>query len=260
MDFYLRKLEQKSIYILREAKAKFKNIAVLWSMGKDSTTMIALCRRAFFGSIHFPAINIDSGHDFPESYQFRDRLVEEWGINLLIAEAEHKKDIISGTAEGLNKAEALKRLLDEKKFDALIVSVRRDEHAVRAKERVFSPRDKDFNWDFRNQPAEIFSYISKFKNASHVRVHPLLHWREIDVWQYIKEKNIPVNPLYFSKNGKRYRSIGYKETTVPVESEAKTVDEIIEELKTTQVSERTGRAQDKEEEYVMQRLREMGYF
>lgn len=259
MDFYLQQLEQKSIYILREAKAKFKNIAVLWSMGKDSTTMLNLCRRAFFGKIPFSAINIDSGHDFQESYDFRDKLVKEWNIDLLITEAKHETDIISGTAEGLNKAEALKKLLNEKKFDALIVSVRRDEHAVRAKERIFSPRDKNFKWNFKNQPPEIFNYISEFKNASHVRIHPLLSWREIDVWQYIKEKNIPVNSLYFAKNGKRYRSIGYKETTVPVESNAKTIDEIIEELKITQVSERTGRAQDKEKEYVMQRLREMGY-
>lgn len=259
MDTYLQNLEQKSIYILREARNKFKNIGVLWSMGKDSTTMLNLCRKAFFNKIPFPAINIDSGHDFPESYQFRDKLVKEWDINLLIAKAEHKKDIISGTAEGLNKAEALKKILIEHKIDALIVSIRRDEHGIRAKERYFSPRDKDFRWNFKNQPPEIFTYTSEFKNASHVRVHPLLHWREIDIWCYIKEKNIPINSLYFAKNGKRYRSIGYQETTIPVKSNAKNIDEIIKELGTTQVSERSGRAQDKEKEYVMQRLRELGY-
>lgn len=260
MDFHLQNLEQKSIYILREARAKFKNMAVLWSMGKDSTTILYLCKRAFFGKIPFPAIHIDNGRDFPETYQFREKMVKNWKVNLLIAEAEPKKDIISGTAEGLNKAEALKKLMREKKFGALIVSIRRDEHGIRSKERTFSPRTKDWRWDFKNQPPEIFNYISEFKDASHVRIHPLLHWTELDVWQYIKEKNIPVNPLYFAKNGKRYRSIGYPETTIPVESNAKTVDEIIEELKTTQVSERAGRAQDKEKEYVMQRLRELGYF
>lgn len=259
MDFYLQQLEQKSIYILREAKAKFKNIGVLWSMGKDSTTMLYLCRRAFFNKIPFPIINIDSGHDFQESYQFREGLVKDWGINLLISKASHKKDNISGTAEGLNKAEALKKTMAEHNIDALVVSIRRDEHGIRAKERYFSPRDKKFRWDFKNQPPEIFNYTSEFKEASHIRIHPLLHWREIDVWNYIKEKNIPVNPLYFSKDGKRYRSIGYKETTVPVSSNAKTLDEIIKELETTQVSERSGRAQDKEKEYVMQRLRELGY-
>jgi len=259
MDFDLQQLEQKSIYILRETKAKFKNVAVLWSMGKDSTCMLALCKRAFFGKVPFPAIHIDSGHEFPETYDFREKLIRDWGVNLLIARAEDKTDDISGTAEGLNKAEALKRLLDEKKLDALIVSIRRDEHGVRAKERYFSPRDKEFRWNFENQPPEIFSYTSEFEDASHVRIHPLLHWTELDIWRYTKEKNVPVNPLYFARDGKRYRSLGYKESTVPIESNAKNVDEIIEELKTTDIEERSGRAQDKEKEYVMQRLRELGY-
>jgi sulfate adenylyltransferase subunit 2 len=122
-----------------------------------------------------------------------------------------------------------------------------------------SPRDKNFRWNFENQPPEIFNYISEFKDASHVRVHPLLHWTELDVWMYTKEKNIPFNPLYLAKNGKRYRSLGYKEVTHPVDSNADTIDKIIEELKTSQVGERSGRELDKEKEYVMQRLRELGY-
>lgn len=259
MDFHLKNLEQKSIYIIREAKAKFKNLAVLWSMGKDSTTVLFLCKKAFFGRIPFPSIHIDNGKDFKETYEFRERVAKEWGINLLIARAEDKKDIISGTAEGLNKAEALKKLIEKEKFDGLIVSIRRDEHGIRAKERVWSPRDKNFKWNFRKQPAEILGYVSEFKDASHVRIHPLLAWTELDVWQYIKASNMPVNSLYFTRNGKRYRSIGYPESTVPIESNAQTVDEIVEELKTTGVEERSGRAQDKEKEYVMQRLRELGY-
>ena len=259
MDFYLQQLEQKSIYILREVRARFKKPAMLWSMGKDSTCMLYLCKRAFLGKIPFPAIHIDNGQDFPETYAFRDKIVKEWEVNLLIAKAERYKDHISGTAEGLNKAEALKKLMAEKKFDALIVSIRRDEHGIRAKERYWSPRDKDFRWDFQNQPPEIFNYISEFKDASHVRVHPLLGWTELNVWQYTKERNIPFNPLYLAKNGKRYRSLGYPEATVPIESNVKTIDEIIEELKTTQVAERSGRSLDKEKEYVMQRLRELGY-
>jgi sulfate adenylyltransferase subunit 2 len=259
MDPYLQKLEEKSIYILREVKAKFKNIAVLWSMGKDSTTMLYLCKKAFFNKVPFPAIYIDNGKDFPQTYQFRDRIISEWGVNLLTAWAEPKKDSISGTAEGLNKAEALKKLMGEESFDALIVSIRRDEHGVRAKERYFSPRDKNFHWDFQNQPPEVWNYISEFGDASHVRIHPLLHWRELDIWRYIKERNIPAHPLYFARDGKRYRSLGYPETTVPVESNAATLDEIIKELEETQVLERSGRSQDKEKEYVMQRLRELGY-
>ena len=259
MDSHLQQLEQKSIFILRETKAKFKNIAMLWSMGKDSTTMLYLCRGAFLGKIPFPVINLDSGHDLPENYEFREKIAREWDLDLIIAPVKHEADAISGTTEGLNKAEALKKLMDERKFDALIVSIRRDEHGIRAKERYFSPRDVDFKWNFKNQPPEIFNYISEFNDASHVRVHPLLHWTELNIWQYIKEKNIPANPLYFAKDGKRYRSLGYKEVTFPIDSNAKTGDEIIEEVRTTQVAERSGRALDKEKEYVMQRLRELGY-
>jgi len=259
MDFHLQQLEQKSIYILRETKARFKNPAMLWSMGKDSTLMLYLCKRAFFGKLPFPAIHFDSGHDFPETYQFRDKIVKEWGVNLIIGKVKHEKDGISGTTEGLNKAEALKKLLAEYKFDALVVSIRRDEHGIRAKERYFSPRDKDFHWNFKNQPPEIFNYISEFEDASHVRVHPLLHWTELDVWKYTREKNIPFNSLYLAKNGKRYRSLGYKEVTHPIPSNADTIDKIIEEVKTAQTAERSGRELDKEKEYVMQRLRELGY-
>ncbi|MCD6284135.1 sulfate adenylyltransferase subunit CysD [bacterium] len=260
MDFHLQQLEQKSIYILRETKARFKNPAMLWSMGKDSTLMLYLCKRAFFGKLPFPAIHLDSGHDFPESYQFRDKIVKEWGVNLIIGKVKHEKDGISGTTEGLNKAEALRKLLAEYKFDALVVSIRRDEHGIRAKERYFSPRDKDFHWNFKNQPPEIFNYISEFKDASHVRVHPLLHWTELDVWEYTREKNIPFNSLYLAKNGKRYRSLGYKEVTHPISSNADTIDKIIEEVKTSQIEERSGRAMEKEKEYVMERLRQLGYF
>jgi sulfate adenylyltransferase subunit 2 len=259
MDKHLESLEEKSIFILREAKAKFKNVAMLWSMGKDSTTMLYLCKRAFFNKVPFPVINLDSGHDFQETYDFREKIAREWGLDLIVVPVKHEADAISGTTEGLNKAEALKKILDERKIDALVVSIRRDEHGIRAKERYFSPRTKDFKWNFENQPPEIFNYISEFDDASHIRIHPLLHWTELDVWQYTKEKNIPANPLYFARNGKRFRSLGFKEVTHPVDSNASNLDEIIEELKNTQVAERSGRELDKEKEFVMQRLRELGY-
>jgi len=256
----LKELEEKSIYILREASAKFKNIAVLWSMGKDSTTMLYLIRKAFLGKVPFPVINIDNGIDFPESYKFRDELAKKWHLNLIVAKSEIKPEISGFSCCGANKTKALKKVLKEYKFDALIVSIRRDEHSVRAKERIFSVRDKNFKWDYKNQPAELWDdYSSKIENEGHVRIHPLLDWNEIDIWNYIKKEHIPVNPLYFSRNGFRYRSLGCTHCTVPIKSNAKTIDDIIKELKTTTIEERSGREQDKEKEYVMQRLRALGY-
>ena len=155
--------------------------------------------------------------------------------------------------------EGLSSTSREHGFDAIIVSIRRDEHGIRSKERVFSPRDKDFKWDYKNQAAEIWDFTSKVDGTSHVRVHPLLHWNEIDIWRYTKRENIPVHPLYFARNGMRYRSLGCTQCTVGVKSNASTIDEIIEELRTTQTAERAGRAMDKEQENVMQRLRALGY-
>jgi len=256
----LKELEEKSIYILREANARFKNIAVLWSMGKDSTTVLYLIRKTFLGKVPFPVIHIDNGIDFPESYKFRDELAKKWHLNLIVAKSKIKPEISGFSCCGANKTESLKKVLKEHKFDALIVSIRRDEHGVRAKERIFSPRDKNFKWNYRDQPAELWDdYSSKLDNEGHVRIHPLLDWNEIDIWNYIKKEHIPVNQLYFSRNGFRYRSLGCTHCTVPLKSNAKNVDDIIKELKTTTVEERSGREQDKEKEYVMQKLRALGY-
>lgn len=255
----LDKLEEKSVYILREAKAKFKNLAGLWSMGKDSTVMLALARKAFFGKVPFPLIHIDNGIDFPETYDFRAKLAKEWNMELIIEKSEIKDDISGIKCCGANKTEALKRVLDQKGFDGLIVSIRRDEHGIRAKERTFSPRDKELKWNYEDQPPEIWDYTSKFENTSHIRIHPLLAWNEIDVWRYIQRENIPINPLYFSRDGKRYRSLGCTQCTVSVESNAKNIDDIIAELQNTKIAERSGRMQDKEQENVMQRLRALGY-
>jgi len=255
----LDKLEENSIYILREAKAKFKNLAGLWSMGKDSTVMLALARKAFFGKVPFPVIHIDNGIDFQETYEYRKKLTDEWGLDLIVAKSIMRDDLSGIKCCGSNKTDALKKLLDERGFDGLIVSIRRDEHGIRAKERHFSPRDKQFKWNYDDQPPEVWDFTSKFEDSSHVRIHPLLQWNEIDTWRYVKRENIPINPLYFSKDGKRYRSLGCTQCTVSVESRASTVEEIIEELKTTDIAERSGRMQDKEKENVMQRLRALGY-
>lgn len=256
----LDKLEEKSIFILREAKAKFDNVAALWSMGKDSTTMLALARKAFLGKVPFPIIHIDNGIDFPETYKYRETLAKKWKLNLIVAHSEINPEMSGFSCCGANKTDALKKLMDEYGFDALIVSIRRDEHGIRAKERVFSPRDKEFKWDYKNQPAEVWNnFTSKMEGTSHIRIHPLLEWNEIDIWRFIKQENIPINPLYFSKNGLRYRSLGCTHCSSPMKSEAKNVDDIIYELEHTKEDERAGRQQDKEKEYIMQRLRALGY-
>ena len=171
------------------------------------------------------------------------------------------------------KTITLKNVIKKYNFDAIIVSIRNDEHGVRGKERYFSPRDKEFRWKTSKikqdgdsgleslQDAELSGwnlYSTYFgEDVDHVRVHPLLHWNEIDIWQYIKQEKLPINPLYFDVNGKRYRSIGCKHCTKSIKSKAKNVDEIIEELKITKTSERAGRTQDKEE--IMEQLRALGY-
>ncbi len=256
----LKSLEEKSIYILREAKLKFNNVAALWSMGKDSTTMLALARKAFLGKIPFPVIHIDNSIDFPETYKFREDLAKKWHLNLIVAQSEIKPDLVGSACCGKNKPEALKKVMKEYGFDALIVSIRRDEHGIRSKERYVSPRDRNFRWNFKDQPAELWDdYSSKLDASGHVRIHPILDWNEIDIWNYIKKEKIPVNPLYFSRNGYRYRSLGCTHCTVPLKSDAKTVDDIINELSTTKAEERSGRSMDKENEYVMERLRQFGY-
>ncbi len=264
---HLDDLENKSIYIIREAYNQFKKIAVLWSIGKDSTTLIQLCRKAFFGHIPFPVIHIDTGAKFEEMYEFRDKYAKEWNLNLIIAMNKEAmaRGVKCGDGDGFTccnelKTNALKQCMAKHGFKALILGIRRDEHGIRAKERVFSPRDQKFSWDYKNQPPELWNqYRSISDDQTHVRIHPLLHWTEVDVWEYVKRENLPVNKLYFAKNGLRFRSLGCKPNTKPIKSEADTIDKIIDEIKNSKTSERAGRSQDKEAAYVMQRLRKLGY-
>lgn len=263
----LKDLENRTIYIVRETYAEFNRPAVLWSVGKDSTTMLWLCRKAFFGKIPFPVIHIDTGFKFKQMYNFRDKIAKEWGLDLMIAtnEAARKEGVSPETGDKLEcctrlKTEALKMFLEKHGFDALILAIRRDEHGIRAKERYFSPRDEDFKWDYRDQPLEMWDqFQGLIVYGSHMRIHPILHWRELDVWEYVKQERIPINPMYFAKNGKRYRSLGCEPCTLPIESNAANIDEIVEELRTTKIAERSGRAQDKESSFTMQKLRALGY-
>jgi len=261
----LDELESQSIYIIREAFYHYKKLAVLWSIGKDSTTLVWLVRKAFFGKVPFPALHIDTSYKFPEMYKFRDEYSKKWGLDLVIAQNKKALD------EGMNcvkklecctalKTEALKLAIAEHEFEALLLGIRRDEHGIRAKERYFSPRDEEFKWNYQDQPPELWDqYKSQAEERTHIRVHPLLGWTEVDIWKYLKREQVPITDLYFAKNGKRYRSIGCVPCCSPIDSDAATMDDMIHELETTTTSERAGRAQDKEDTYTMQKLRALGY-
>jgi sulfate adenylyltransferase subunit 2 len=263
---YLDELESKSIYIIREAYSQFRNIGMLWSIGKDSTTLLWLVRKAFFDQIPFPVLHLDTSYKFKEIYEYRDSKAKEWGLKLLVSRNEAAlADGMHPTKGKLNccnilKTDALKMAIEKFDFKALLLGIRRDEHGIRAKERYFSPRDQEFKWDYKNQPPELWDqYKSKQMEDDHIRVHPLLHWTELDIWEYIQREGIPIVDLYFAKNGRRFRSIGCESCCAPVESNADTLQKIVEELKTTTTAERAGRAQDKESAYVMQKLRSLGY-
>lgn len=262
---YLEKLENESIYLIREAYYLYRDTGLLWSIGKDSSCLLWLVRKAFYGKIPFPVIHIDTGRKFNEMIKWRDLYAEKWGLNIIVS---RNKNALSQESEFGDKiacchslkTEALKKVIKENGLKALLLGIRRDEHGIRAKERFFSPRDSSFKWDYKNQPLELWSfYKAKAKSDEHIRVHPILQWREIDIWKYIMRENIPVIPLYFAKENKRYRSIGCECCCSPVKSKAKNPEEIIAELETTKSSERAGRAQDKEEANAMQKLRALGY-
>jgi len=280
----LKELENKSIFMIREANKRFKKPAMLWSIGKDSTTLLWLCRKAFFGQVPFKIIHIDTDYKFNEIYEFRDKIVKEWNLDLVVAK-NNQADINGITPEknkfeccNARKTEALKMLISKYGFDGILVGIRRDEHGIRNKERFFSPRDKEFKWNLVKEKEKKDIGDSPFvsmqdiefagwnlfatdfgKDTNHVRVHPMLHWNELDIWEYIQKEKIPLVNLYFAKNGKRYRSIGCECCCSPVDSEADSLLKIIQELKITKVLERSGRAQDKEDEFTMQKLRSLGY-
>ena len=265
---YLDDLENKSIYIIREAYWEYRDkLAVLWSIGKDSTAMLHLARKAFFGKIPIPVVHIDTSYKFKEIYEFRDEYAKKWELGLVIIRNEDAlKFGMSPEKNKLDcctalKTNALKNCIKQYGFKALLLGIRRDEHAIRAKERVFSPRNHNFQWDYHNQPAELWEQYNKTTNSEgeHFRIHPMLGWTELDIWRYIQRENLPIVDLYFAKNGMRYRSIGCQTCCTPIPSLARSVTDIIKELETINTPERAARAQDKEEAYMMQKLRALGY-
>jgi len=289
----LDELESQSVYILREAFANFKNLCMLWSIGKDSTVLLWLTRKAFFGHVPFPLVHIDTHYKIPEMIKYRDELALKWNLNMVYGEnpealknkqtfPDTKVDRI--TCCRLLKTDALKNTLsgewpryrldhskgkyavdtNKEPYTGVIVGARADEEGSRSKERYFSPRDKKSEWDVGDQPPELWNqFKTDFALGTHIRIHPLLDWTELDIWKYIEREKIPTVSLYYDHGeGKRYRSLGCWPCTKPVESTAKNAREIIVELesgKFANIAERSGRDQDKEDGGGLETLRRGGY-
>jgi sulfate adenylyltransferase subunit 2 len=290
---HLDQLENRSIHILREAHANFKALGMLWSIGKDSTVMLWLTRKAFFGHVPFTLIHIDTAFKIPEMIAYRDRLVAEWNLNLVYGQNREalaaKRTFPDGAIDritccSLLKTEALTRTLsgdwpryrfnhatkayepdtNTEPFTGIIVGARADEEGSRSKERYFSPRTSHNEWDIGDQPPEFWNqYKTDFAPGTHVRVHPILDWTELNIWEYIERERIPTVSLYYNHGeGTRFRSLGCWPCTKPVQSDARTPSEIIAELctgKFKNVAERAGRAQDKDDGGGLETLRRQGY-
>ena len=290
---HLDRIESRSVHILREAYSAFRRLGMLWSIGKDSTVLLWLTRKAFFGHVPFPLIHIDTGYKIPEMIAYRDRLAAEWRLSLIYGRNEEalaaRRTFPEGAVDritccGLLKTEALTRVVsgewprhrfnhdqrvyeidrDVEPFTGIIAGVRADEEGSRSKERYFSPRNEQNLWDVGDQPPEFWNqYKTDFAPGTHVRIHPLLDWTELNIWEYIRREEIPTVSLYYNQgDGTRYRSLGCWPCTKPIRSEARTVDEIIEELRTgklANIAERSGRAQDKDDGGGLETLRTRGY-
>jgi sulfate adenylyltransferase subunit 2 len=264
---HLDSLENNSVFILREANHAFKSMAMPWSMGKDSNVLLWLALKAFFGKIPFPLLHIDTTYEFPEMLEFREWAVKQYGFRLIVKVNQEARDRGVGyethdpvTVTHELKTMALKQAIAEHGWDALITGIRRDEDATRAKERYFSPRDADSEWNYKEQPPQFWGQFVPGKiSGEHMRVQPLLDWTEVDVWRYIQREKIPVPGLYFARDGKRFRSLGCRPITHPIASSATTIEAIIAELEKTKTSERAGRAQDHYEPHAMQKLRSKGF-
>jgi sulfate adenylyltransferase subunit 2 len=295
---HLKWLEAQSIHIIREAVAESENPAMLYSMGKDSTVMLHLARKAFYPApLPFPLLHVDTRWKFQEMYQFRDRVGSQSGIDLLvhinpeaIAKDINPFDHGSALHTDITKTEGLKQALDQYKFDLVFGGARRDEEKSRAKERIFSFRSNTHRWDPKNQRPELWSlYNTKKRPGESIRVFPLSNWTELDIWQYIYQEHLPVVPLYFAKERPivvrdgmlvmvdderfrllpgekiqsrkvRFRTLGCYPLTGAVESEAQTIADIILELVNARSSERQGRAIDSDAAASMEKKKQEGYF
>jgi sulfate adenylyltransferase subunit 2 len=289
----LDRLENKSVFLLREAYNQFKSLCMLWSIGKDSTVLLWLARKSFFGHVPFPLVHIDTTYKIPEMIAYRDRLALEFGIDMIVGTntnaLKNKQTYPDGNATRIQCCQFLKtdalvhtingdwprmRLSQDLKqyqidphpepFTGVIVGLRADEEGSRSKERYFSARDAKSRWDVADQPPEFWNqHNTDFPPNSHVRIHPLLDWTELNIWEYIEREAIPMVSLYFNQgDGKRYRSLGCWPCTKPIDSVSRTVRDVVVELRMGQLSniaERSGREQDKEDGGGLEELRKGGY-
>ena len=294
---HLSELESESIYIMREVAAQFDNSVLMFSGGKDSILMVYLAFKAFFpAKIPFPLLHIDTGHNFPETLQYRDKLVKQFGAKLVIGSVQDAIDQgLVAEEKGFNASRnglqttALLEAIENGNYDAALGGARRDEEKVRAKEMFFSHRDEFGQWDPKNQRPELWNLFNGRKNmGEHFRVFPISNWTELDVWQYLAQEEVPLPSLYFAherevferdgtlladceyinkrpeeevfKEMVRCRTIGDMTCTGVWRSDATTVEEIIKEVSTTRMTERGGRTDDKRSESSMEDRKKLGYF
>lgn len=295
---HINALENEAIYIIREVAAQFEKPVLLFSGGKDSITLVRLAQKAFWpAKIPFPLMHIDTGHNFPETIAFRDKLVKELDLELIVRNVQDSIDQgkvkeESGRYSSRNSLQTTTLLdaIEEFKFDACIGGARRDEEKARAKERIFSVRDDFGQWDERNQRPELFDMLNgQIELGQNVRVFPISNWTELDVWSYIKEDNIEIPSIYFAHKRKtflrdgmiwsaedeivfreegelveerlvRFRTVGDMSCTAAVLSDAVSIDKVVEEIRDSSISERGARIDDKRSEAAMEKRKQQGYF
>jgi sulfate adenylyltransferase subunit 2 len=291
-------LENEAIYIIREVVAQFEKPVLLFSGGKDSITLVRLAQKAFYpGTIPFPLMHIDTGHNFPETIEFRDKLVEELGLELIVRNVQDNID--SGkvkeesgrySSRNMLQTETLLDAIEEFGFDACIGGARRDEEKARAKERIFSVRDDFGQWDEKNQRPEVFDMLNgKIDLGQNVRVFPISNWTELDVWSYIEQEEIEIPSIYFAHKRQvferdgliwsakdeyvfreeheivldkivRFRTVGDMSCTAAVESNAFDIKAVVQEIRESSISERGARIDDKRSEAAMEKRKQQGYF
>jgi sulfate adenylyltransferase subunit 2 len=295
---HLRELEAESIHIFREVVAEFERPGLLFSGGKDSIVMLRLAEKAFWpGKIPFPVVHVDTGHNFPEVIEFRDRRVEELGVRLVVGSVQEAIDqgrLVDETGPRATRnrlqTPVLLETLERHQFDAVFGGARRDEEKARAKERVYSFRDEFGQWDPKNQRPELWSlYNGRHKKGEHIRVFPISNWTELDIWQYVTEEGIEIPLIYlaherrvFRRDGMlmpvseylspnegeevfdaqvRFRTVGDMTCTAAVASEAATLEAVIGEIAATRITERgETRADDRFSEAAMEDRKREGYF